>query len=98
MSQLNWILGLVVLLLILFIAFAIFVIYYAYKIDAQLNVTINKLQDEFTAASNKIDNLNQQVTPLITEINTDISKFTTYIPGIEKIICGYVPTLPFCGK
>ena len=99
MSQVNWILGLVVILLILFIAFAIFVIYYALKAEAQANATIVKLQTEFIAANAKIESLNNQLAPILTEIQTDIgilnADWTQYKPIIESYLCAKYPTEAF---
>ena len=96
MSQVNWILGLVVLLLILFIFFAIFVIYYALQAENQANLTITKLQTEFEAANAKIEALNSQLTPILTEIQADIAIFNKYEPLIKAYVCHNYPLLPFC--
>lgn len=97
MSQVNWILGLVVLLLILFIAFAIFVIYYSLKAEAQANATIAKLQTEFVAANDKINTLSNQLTPILTEIgsviNTINDDYIKHKPLIDLYICKNYPIL-----
>ena len=95
MSQVNWILGIVILHFILFIIFAIFVIYYSYKAENQANETITKLQTEFEAANTKIDTLNNQLTPVLNEISADIAiindGYKKYEPLVESYLCTNYP-------
>jgi len=36
------------------------------------------------------------LTQTINGIKDDVNTFSQYVPALEKFLCGYLPTLPFC--